>query len=74
MTSKKYWEELIVLFDKLLLVLGSTFILCFGPGETHSPYFPVSPGRTNPLLSSQSHSYFTTGGLQPISSSWRQAP
>jgi hypothetical protein len=23
---------------------------------------------------SQSHSYFTTGGLQPISSSWRQAP
>jgi hypothetical protein len=30
---------------------------------------------TNPLLRvSQSHSYFTTGGLPPISSSWRRAP
>jgi hypothetical protein len=26
------------------------------------------------LLQSQSQSYFTTGGLPPISSSWRQAP
>jgi hypothetical protein len=40
------------------------------------------PSHTNLLLfslpsqdfSSQSQSYFTTGGLPPISSSWRQAP
>jgi hypothetical protein len=71
MRSKNYWEELIFLSDKLLLALASTFILGFGPGETHIPYFPVSPGRTNPLLSSknQNQTYFTTGVLPPISSS-----
>jgi hypothetical protein len=30
--------------------------------------------QSNFLSQNQSQSYFTTGGLQPVSSSWRQAP
>jgi hypothetical protein len=35
---------------------------------------PSPPHRRRQYYQSQSQSYFTTGGLPPISSSWRQAP
>jgi hypothetical protein len=34
----------------------------------------VWSGKSQSQSQSQSQSYFTTGGLPPISSSWRQAP
>jgi hypothetical protein len=38
--------------------------------DTEFPKSPMEPGQSQ----SQSQSYFKTGGLPPISSSWRQAP
>jgi hypothetical protein len=40
------------------------------PPTTHRATVEV----LDPAYQSQSQSYFTTGGLSPISSSWRQAP
>jgi hypothetical protein len=62
---------------KLLLVLASTVILGSEPHGTHvwrlwEPSVSCS-SKLKLLSSSQSQSYFTTGGLPPISSSWRQA-
>jgi hypothetical protein len=51
--------------------LGSFFVTSYysqSYGESISPR--LHPG----LLQSQSQSYFTAGGLLPISSSWPQAP
>jgi hypothetical protein len=38
------------------------------------PTIKTRKEEQSPVDTSQSQSYFTTGGLQPISSSWRQAP
>jgi hypothetical protein len=40
--------------------------------ETDRLRFPLKTGQSQ--SQTQSQSYFTTGGLPPISSSWRQAP
>jgi hypothetical protein len=60
---------------KLLLALASIVILGSESHGTHNhillPYASGSLRNSQPTT--QSRSYFTTGGLPPISSSWRQA-
>jgi hypothetical protein len=57
---------------KLLLALASTMILGSESHGTHD--LILRHWKPSYLAHCQTQSYFTTGGLPPISSSWRQAP
>jgi hypothetical protein len=66
----------------ILLAFSTKVVLGFGPPWNPWPYvLPLSKftcfemgSLSLTLTQSQSQSYFTTGGLPPISSSWRQVP
>jgi hypothetical protein len=49
-------------------------ILCFPRSDPSGPANIPQLNSLNLIQQSQSQSHFTTGGLPPINSSWRQAP
>jgi hypothetical protein len=66
--------------QNLLIFTSRCFVAASNGGCSPSSKFPICPRPQLPAhfshlqLSTQSQSYFTTGGLPPFCSSWRQAP
>jgi hypothetical protein len=73
---KSSWHNVILFFPFMQLPIPKTRPDPTRPDSTTLNYCSILPATLPTLLlsQSQSESYFTTGGLPPITSSWRQAP